>query len=541
MKRAGKRFGFVRFSNFVDAERAIERLEGFRLYGFRLSKQEVGAKDINQSKPKVAEENTYSTSFRQMNQSGEIELKRVEGFIEEEALIKLNKCAVGTMATVCNISSVENRLQNWGFGELSIKSMGGSRFLIEFKDQDLFHFLKEQNWSYLLEVFTEVEPWTEAFHLPERITWIEVEGIPLHCWNQITFNRIAGIWGNLIALGENDNQSLGVDKITILVSTSERNNLDGVLELEAGRECFLVRVKELGFNFHSTFKSNDVSDKEVSSSEKKTKPSPTNLGDSINLGGDDSINVLSTDDYRQLQAGNNVILLEEENRADILGKNNNNFGAHDKEEPVVQIKPQEESNDVYLTWAEKVDTLNSLQPTQEEKSDRPQFSNKALSTAERKKRDRAQRKIGSTENYQIWKVGLSLILTFILGSSGFIGWIILNLEYKHFQSGSKFNLENVISLEGRLVAILLLAMWLNRGVFGEVVSTLGILVRRSFISSTEDCWRRKFGHWQSMQLHLGDEENSVIENCKSVLTEQAFLIIVGTINLAGAGCGGSLR
>ncbi|KAK8697974.1 hypothetical protein V6N13_114106 [Hibiscus sabdariffa] len=175
--------------------------------------------------------------------------------------------------------------------------MGGRRFLIKFKDHELYEFLKEQNWSYLLEVFTDVEPGLESFHLSERITWIQVE-----------------------ALGENANQNLDGNKITLLVSTSERKNLDGFLELEAGRECYLIRVKELGFNIHAVFKSveetkkispsSPVSDKEASSksSPVNSKPPSINLEDRRNLGGDDSINVLSTgtqknktlDEYRQV-------------------------------------------------------------------------------------------------------------------------------------------------------------------------------------------------------------------------------------------------
>ncbi|KAK8690209.1 hypothetical protein V6N13_088910 [Hibiscus sabdariffa] len=143
------------------------------------------------------------------------------------------------MEIVCSIRSLEEILQGWGFGELRIKSMGGRQFLIEFKDQELFDFLLEQKWSYLLEVFTEVEPWSELIHLPEIITWVQAEGIPLHCWNKITFKRIDEIWGTLLAMGENANQSLDGEKVTLLISTNQRSNLDGVLELEAGKECYM--------------------------------------------------------------------------------------------------------------------------------------------------------------------------------------------------------------------------------------------------------------------------------------------------------------
>ncbi|KAK8585600.1 hypothetical protein V6N13_050577 [Hibiscus sabdariffa] len=37
----GKRFGFVKFKYRVDAKRVIERMNGFRLYGFRLSVTEA--------------------------------------------------------------------------------------------------------------------------------------------------------------------------------------------------------------------------------------------------------------------------------------------------------------------------------------------------------------------------------------------------------------------------------------------------------------------------------------------------------------------
>ncbi|KAK8649255.1 hypothetical protein V6N13_129988 [Hibiscus sabdariffa] len=176
LDREGKRFGFVRFSNKQDANRAIERLNGF-------------------------------------------------------------SCS----------KSVMERLHSWGLGELKIKSMGGRRFLIEVPDEELLRLLEEQNWSLLEEVFMNIEKWSESFQVPERITWVEVIGIPLHCGNHMTFKRIAESWGSLIALGENANQYFGCDKISLQISTSQMQTIDEVIELEVGMDKFDVLIVEITF------------------------------------------------------------------------------------------------------------------------------------------------------------------------------------------------------------------------------------------------------------------------------------------------------
>ncbi|KAK8561272.1 hypothetical protein V6N12_048346 [Hibiscus sabdariffa] len=95
-------------------------------------------------------------------------LKRVLGHVEDEALRKLNKCLIGSMATVCSTSQVEDRLHC-----VTVKYMGGCKFLIDIMDQELFSQLQVQEWAILKEVLSEVESWTDLFHLPERITWIQ--------------------------------------------------------------------------------------------------------------------------------------------------------------------------------------------------------------------------------------------------------------------------------------------------------------------------------------------------------------------------------
>ncbi|KAK8628731.1 hypothetical protein V6N13_009314 [Hibiscus sabdariffa] len=62
--------------------------------------------------------------------------------------------------------------------------------------------------------------------MSERITWIEIVGIPLHYWNQETFRRIVELWGSLEVLGENSTQSLDCEKLTILISTKQTHKID---------------------------------------------------------------------------------------------------------------------------------------------------------------------------------------------------------------------------------------------------------------------------------------------------------------------------
>ncbi|KAL4377449.1 hypothetical protein GQ457_02G034240 [Hibiscus cannabinus] len=155
------------------------------------------------------------------------------------------------MATVCSTSQVEDRLHAWGLHGVTVKYMGGCKFLIDIMDQELFSQLQVQEWAILKEVFSEIETWTDLFHLPERITWIQVTSVPLHCWNLTTFKRIADSWGSLISLGENASQFIDCEKVTLLISTKQRERISEVIEVEVGRDCFLVQVDEFGLNLHS--------------------------------------------------------------------------------------------------------------------------------------------------------------------------------------------------------------------------------------------------------------------------------------------------
>ncbi|KAK8709831.1 hypothetical protein V6N13_060833 [Hibiscus sabdariffa] len=72
--------------------------------------------------------------------------------------------------------------------------MDGKTYPISFTDDEMFMMLEDVNWAYLKEIFSEVHPWKEKVRYGARATWIEIYGIPLHCWNHGTIKkRVRGL------------------------------------------------------------------------------------------------------------------------------------------------------------------------------------------------------------------------------------------------------------------------------------------------------------------------------------------------------------
>ncbi|PPS04722.1 hypothetical protein GOBAR_AA15947 [Gossypium barbadense] len=135
-----------------------------------------------------------------------------------------------------------------GLGEIRVKRIQGNHFLIEIPDDELFEILKQREWSYLKEFFIHIASWTEKLVFTERVAWIELSGVPMHCWNYEIFKRIAGKWGTLVSMGENWSSANNYEKVEMLVSISQVQKLDETVLLEVGEVRFSVSIREKGWS-----------------------------------------------------------------------------------------------------------------------------------------------------------------------------------------------------------------------------------------------------------------------------------------------------
>ncbi|KAK8636158.1 hypothetical protein V6N13_004866 [Hibiscus sabdariffa] len=172
--------------------------------------------------------------------------KRVLGHVVEEDLWKMKRCLVGEMSIVCGVATIMERLTSWGLGEIKVQRMGGNAFLLTLEDDELFTMLEDLDWSYLKEIFTKVEPWSKKMTIPACATWLELTGVPLHCWNHVTIRRIAELWGHFEAFGENKNHLIDCEKVSVLVTMNHKGKIEEVIELGVGSRVYAERVEEIG-------------------------------------------------------------------------------------------------------------------------------------------------------------------------------------------------------------------------------------------------------------------------------------------------------
>ncbi|KAK8648974.1 hypothetical protein V6N13_129715 [Hibiscus sabdariffa] len=165
----GQRFGFVRYGKRLDVERAIRSLNGFVLFGSKIKVNPENSKgsgifsgnggvggpseEPKQNEEKNPEEDGKEKGECSTKNTGNC--KRVVGMVETEALWKFKRCLVVTMPTVCSVRSVMERLHKWDLSEITVKRMGGKKYLLSFEDDELYMMLEEVNWSYLKEIFSE--------------------------------------------------------------------------------------------------------------------------------------------------------------------------------------------------------------------------------------------------------------------------------------------------------------------------------------------------------------------------------------------------
>ncbi|GJY24956.1 nucleotide-binding alpha-beta plait domain-containing protein, partial [Tanacetum coccineum] len=213
--REGKRFGFVRFINVFNVERAPAN--GNPKSGMPEHVKKDGGNNMNRAftPRKGVDSMENGKSFVDV-----LSGKNKSEYMESES---------------------STAIVSEGFDDLTIRYMGELWIILEFelvKSKDLF-----RDNTGAVSWFSVLRQASNDFMPEGRIVWVEVEGIPFKVWSGNTFNRIAAKWGELLDF--DDQEDLYFHSKRLCIYTKLRSNIfENFKIVYRGKVCW-IRAKEV--------------------------------------------------------------------------------------------------------------------------------------------------------------------------------------------------------------------------------------------------------------------------------------------------------
>jgi hypothetical protein len=156
---------------------------------------------------------------------------------------------VATVGAAETILSVQHRVDDAGFQNVEVISMGGDKVFLRCRDDgDMLKTFNEAIDFFSL-LFSDFHQWLSEDSSYERGAWVRVYGTPLHAWNVSFLKMCTSVCGRFVRADDCTLDKGRIDYARILLSTNSLEVLNENMEFFVdGRKCFIEIVEEWGCN-----------------------------------------------------------------------------------------------------------------------------------------------------------------------------------------------------------------------------------------------------------------------------------------------------
>ncbi|GJR75257.1 nucleotide-binding alpha-beta plait domain-containing protein [Tanacetum coccineum] len=148
---------------------------------------------------------------------------------------------MGKVKDFASLANLKVVVANEGFDNVKFKYMGGYWVMMEFQTETTK--LNFQANSGMKSWFSQIHLASSDFTTDGRVTWVEIEGIPLKMWSKNTFSRVASKWGAL--LNVDDQEDGYFHRKRICINTNVSTNIFESFKLIYRGKVVWVRAKEV--------------------------------------------------------------------------------------------------------------------------------------------------------------------------------------------------------------------------------------------------------------------------------------------------------
>ncbi|GJW13203.1 nucleotide-binding alpha-beta plait domain-containing protein [Tanacetum coccineum] len=197
--KAGKRFGFVRFINVFDAEHLRASMNN---NSNQFKNNEVKRNHTHDAVKRPV--NSYLHAVKR-TQTTNLGMESNPVLVLDESCLNQQDytfCLLGKVKEFASLTNLKVVLVNEGFDNVKLRYMGGFWVMLEFSSDEVKK--KFQSCVAIGTWFSQLQQASNDFTTDGRVTWVELEGIPLKMWSENTFKRIASKWGVLLHVDDQE-------------------------------------------------------------------------------------------------------------------------------------------------------------------------------------------------------------------------------------------------------------------------------------------------------------------------------------------------
>lgn len=147
-----------------------------------------------------------------------------------------------------SVLSIQQRVQETGFGFVRVISMGGEQVFLHCPDGENVMQVFNDAIEFFSMLFDSVHKWNPREVVYVRGAWVRIYGIPVHAWTMSFFELCSKACGKFLKADECSVEKSRLDFARVLVSTSSLEVLNVTSSiLVDGLPYTLKFVEELGY------------------------------------------------------------------------------------------------------------------------------------------------------------------------------------------------------------------------------------------------------------------------------------------------------
>nr|GEY75476.1 nucleotide-binding alpha-beta plait domain-containing protein [Tanacetum cinerariifolium] len=260
--KAGKRFSFVHFINVFNAERLVNNLCTIWIGRYKIH--------ANIARFQRAPMNNSSSQFK----NNEAKRNYTYTYAKGHANSYLHAVKGFQKPNLGNESNPVLVLDDSCLNQQDYSYCLLGKVMFEFTTEEVKN--KFQSCTTISSWFSQIQQATCNFTTDGRVSWVEVEGIPLKMWSENTFKRIASKWGVLIHVDDHEDSVFHSKRICI--STTTQFIISESFRITYKGKSYWIRAKEVP-GWVPDFVE-DTDDEDESDDDDEGEPKGVMLGDS---------------------------------------------------------------------------------------------------------------------------------------------------------------------------------------------------------------------------------------------------------------------